>query len=178
MGTLTPSGISLIGIAKQELNMPSTLVIEAAGKQAWIDATNKPGPVKTCKMLMDPDLNKEVDWMWIELSTVPQAEIITYRTLISSAKKNGCKAIIFYWCGESETMNKKAEEWANWCSSVFLDWEPTKHQLQNVHCGGPIRYTTSLLLLLPAIGIVQVWFHGIRLIDFIQWTQNLTDSCR
>ena len=50
MGTLTPSGISLIGIAKQELNMPSMLVIEAAGKQAWIDATNKPGPVKTCNI--------------------------------------------------------------------------------------------------------------------------------
>ena len=46
MGTVTPSGISLIENAKLELNMPSTLVFKVAGKQAWIDETNLPSPVR------------------------------------------------------------------------------------------------------------------------------------
>ena len=67
MGTVTPSGISLIAIAKQELNMDSKLVFESAGKQAWIEANNLPGPAKMCTTLLDPKSNKTVDWLWIEL---------------------------------------------------------------------------------------------------------------
>ena len=46
-------------------------------------------------------------------------------------------------------MEKKVKDWATWCKEEFPDWEVSRHQVQNVHCGGPIRYTTSLLLLLP-----------------------------
>ena len=46
-------------------------------------------------------------------------------------------------------MEKKVKEWATWCEEVFPDWRATRHKVQNVHCGGPIRYNTSLLLFLP-----------------------------
>ena len=66
MGTLTPSGISLIATAKRELCMPSELQFEATGKQAWIEANNLPGPIKMCKTLLSPCTqgDKECDWIW------------------------------------------------------------------------------------------------------------------
>jgi hypothetical protein len=149
MGTMTPSGISLIGIAKAELNMPSLLVFEAAGKQAWQEMNNLPGPVKLSKMLMTPETAKEVDWMWIELGSVPRADILTVRLVITSARQNGCKAVIFYWCLGGDAMESKAKEWMEWCEETLTDWKPSRCTVQNTHCGGPIRYTTNLLLLLP-----------------------------
>ena len=46
-------------------------------------------------------------------------------------------------------MEKNAKELATWFEEGFPDWETSRHKVQNVHCGGPIRYTTSLLLFLP-----------------------------
>ena len=150
MGTISPSGISLVGIAKQELNMASSLVFEAAGKQAWIESSNLPGPTKLSKMLVDPTSNTATDWIWIELRSLPRTEVLTYRQLILTAKHRGCRAIIFYWCSCGNAMEEKVSEWTRWCRTACPDWEPSTHQVQNVHCGGPIRYTTSLLLFLPS----------------------------
>ena len=48
-----------------------------------------------------------------------------------------------------EEMEMKVNEWKRWWKQTFPDCEASRHKVQNVHCGGPIRYTTSLLLLLP-----------------------------
>ena len=66
MGMVTPSGISLIETAKQELNMRSTLVFKVAGKQAWINETNLLSPVNIKKKLNKPEYPKDqIDWLWI-----------------------------------------------------------------------------------------------------------------
>ena len=44
-------------------------------------------------------------------------------------------------------MAKVASEWEQWVSESYTDWSVSKHVIQNVLCGGPIRYTTSLMLL-------------------------------
>ena len=72
MGVITPSGISLVAHAKKDLNMPSELVIEGAGKQRWIDANNLPGMVKLLWTLLDSERAQdlEVDWLWMEISSI------------------------------------------------------------------------------------------------------------
>ena len=96
MGTVTPSGISLIEAAKHELNMRSTLVFQAAGRQAWIDETNLPSPVTMLNRLQKEGTQDQVDWLWIELGSIPAAEVSDYQQLVSSAIGNGCTAIILY----------------------------------------------------------------------------------
>ena len=72
MGTVTPSCISLIETAKHELNMRSALVFKVAGKQARIDKTNLPGPVKMNKKLREPEsLEDQIYWLWIGVESIP-----------------------------------------------------------------------------------------------------------
>ena len=43
-------------------------------------------------------------------------------------------------------MEKVASEWEQWVSESYTDWSVSKHVIQNVLCGGPVRYSTSLIL--------------------------------
>ena len=110
MGTLTPSGVHLVNVAKQELNMPAPMVFEGAGKQAWIEANNLPGPAKLCRQLIDPNANKDIDWLWSKLRSLKSSDALLYRQLVSAARRNGCRAVILYWNGQDKAMTAKAED--------------------------------------------------------------------
>ena len=110
MGAVTPSGISLIENAKYDLNMPSPLVFKVDGKQAWINKTNLPSPVKVNKKLKELESQDQIDWLWIEMGSIPGAEVLMYRELMSSAIGNGCKPTILCWCLGGEEMDKKVKE--------------------------------------------------------------------
>ena len=87
MGTLTPLGISLVATAKRELCMPSDLQFEAAGKQAWIETNNLPGPIKMCKTLLNPRTqgDKECDWIWLELGSISRTDTDRKSTRLNSS---------------------------------------------------------------------------------------------
>ena len=98
MGTLTPSGISLIAVAKQEMRMPWPLSIQGAGQQNWILKTNLPGPTKFGKMLdatVSTCSTKEIDWMWIGADTIPDdaREMDQFRESFAKSIDSGCKKI-------------------------------------------------------------------------------------
>ena len=84
MGTLSPSGLTLVGMAQQDLSMKAVLTFEAAGKTAWVEANNLPGPAKMCRVLADPACPKQLDWLWIELGSVPVLDTLLFRQLISA----------------------------------------------------------------------------------------------
>jgi hypothetical protein len=65
MMSITPSGISLLGLSKQELNMREPLVLEGATKSHWIEANNLPGLPKVLLSLHAKDNEKETDWLWV-----------------------------------------------------------------------------------------------------------------
>ena len=44
-------------------------------------------------------------------------------------------------------MEKTAADWEQWVSEQYTDWSVSKHVIQNAHCGGPIQYSTSLMIL-------------------------------
>ena len=46
-------------------------------------------------------------------------------------------------------MERSASEWSKWCASVWPDWGVCRREVQNSHCGGPIRCNTSLLIAAP-----------------------------
>ena len=150
MGTVTPSGISLLAVAKQELNMGSPLVFESASKQAWIDKSNLLGPTKLGEKIMASGSSKEVDWAWLEIGLVPAKEMGTLRTVVTALKRNGCRMVILYWCFGFNRTEAQVEEWTSWCLEKHPDWKPSRHEVQNTLCGGPIRHTTHLLLLAPS----------------------------
>ena len=94
MATLTLSGLHLIGEAKKELCMRTELVLEGAGLQRWIEEHNLPGPARMTKMLEEPESTKTMDWLWIDLGSIPSLETETYRSLITAAKTQGCKIVL------------------------------------------------------------------------------------
>ena len=87
MGTLSPSGLTLVGMAQQDLNMEAALTFEAAGKIAWVEANNLPGPAKMCCVLADPACSKQLDWLWFELGSVPVSDTLLFRRLISAVRQ-------------------------------------------------------------------------------------------
>ena len=109
MATLTLSGLHLIGEAKKELCMRTELVLEGAGLQRWIEEHNLPGPVRMTKTLEDPESTKTLDWLWVDLGSLPALETETYRSLITAAKTQGCKTVLLYWRGTGERMAKVAD---------------------------------------------------------------------
>ena len=68
--------------------MTTDMAFEAAGKQAWIDANNLPGPVKLNRNLLDPEKSTDLDWLWIEMRSIPASETLIYRTIITNARRN------------------------------------------------------------------------------------------
>ena len=94
MAMLTLSGLHRIGEAKKELCMRTELVLEGAGLQRWIEEHNLPGPVRMTKTLKDPESTKTLDWLWIDLGSLPTLETETYRSLITAAKTQGCKIVL------------------------------------------------------------------------------------
>ena len=125
--------------------MLTELVLEGVSLQRWIEEHNLPGPVRTTKMLKNPESNKTLDWIWINLGSIPLLETEEYQSLITAAKTQECKMVLLYWCGTGEGMEKIAADWEQWVSERYTDWSVSKHVIQNVLCGGPIRYSASLM---------------------------------
>ena len=149
MGTLSPTGITLVELAKRDLNMNEDMALEAASKTLWIQTNNLPSPAKLCSLLVDPSCSKELDWMWMEMSSMSSGNTMLLRPLLSAIRTQGCKAFIFFWCCGGQLLERSASEWSEWCASVWPDWGVCRREVQNTHCGGPIRCNTSLLITAP-----------------------------
>ena len=76
--------------------MNEDMVLEAASKTMWIQANNLPGPAKMCRVLADPACTKQLDWLWVELGSVPVSDTLLFRQLILAVRRRGCKAVIFF----------------------------------------------------------------------------------
>ena len=46
-------------------------------------------------------------------------------------------------------MEKSASAWSEWCASTWPKWGVCRREVQNSHCGGPIRCNTSLMIVAP-----------------------------
>jgi hypothetical protein len=147
MMSITPSGISLLGLSKQELNMREPLVLEGATKSHWIEANNLPGILNVLLSLHAEDNDKETDWLWICLDD-HSLDWEHVNTLISTVRARGAKAVILFWATRSDD-STVVLYWASWCKEREDDWEAKSAIVENAHCGGPIAKSTSLLVLAP-----------------------------
>jgi hypothetical protein len=113
MMSITPSGISLLGLSKQELNMREPLVLEGATKSHWIEANNLPGLPKVLLSLHANDNNKETDWLWDCLDD-HSLDWEHVKTLISTVRARGARAVILFWASKSDD-TAVILYWVSWC---------------------------------------------------------------
>jgi hypothetical protein len=148
MMSITPSGISLLGVSKQELNMQEPLVLEGATKSHSIEANNLPGLPKVLLTLHAKDNDKETDWLWVCLDD-HSLNWDHVKTLISMVRTRGARAVILFWASKSND-TAVVSYWVSWCNGREDDWKAKPAIVENAHCGGPIAKSTSLLVLAPA----------------------------
>ena len=147
MGCLTQTGQQLFETAKQELNMRSTMVLEAVSKNSWVTLTNKFSPTKLVKKLEERPDENQVDWMWMDIGKSQDEQV--HETLVTMLRSNGCTVVILYWCRADRDYGETVKQWSAWCSEVLGGYCCSAHQVQNHVCGGPIKKTTNMILLLP-----------------------------
>ena len=86
----------------------------------------------------------------VPYSMVTRMDTPVFQQLITAARGNGCKGVIFFWCRGGEDAERKVVAWSTWCLSSLQGWTASRYLVQNGNCGGPMQCTTSLLLLLPS----------------------------
>jgi hypothetical protein len=150
MMLITPSGISLLGLSKQELNMREPLVLEGATKSHWIEANNQPGIPKLLLSLHAEDNDKETDWLWVCLDDhcLDREHV---KTLISMVRARGARAVILFWVSKAND-SSLVSYWVSWCEGREDDWKAKSAIIENAHCGCPIAKSTSLLVIAPEVG--------------------------
>jgi hypothetical protein len=114
MMSITPSGISLLGLSKQELNMQEPLVLEGATKSHWIEANNLPGIPKVLLSVYAEDNDKETDWLWVCLDN-HSLDWEHVKTLISTVRARVARAVILFWASKSDDASM-VSYWVSWCN--------------------------------------------------------------
>jgi hypothetical protein len=148
MMSITPSGISLLGLSKQELNMREPLVLEGATKSHWTEANNLPGIPKVLLSLHTKDNDQETDWLWVCLDD-HGLDWEHVKTLVSTVCARGARAIILFWATKLDDASV-ISYWVSWCDRRNDGWKSRSAIVKNAHCGGPIAKSTSLLVLAPS----------------------------
>jgi hypothetical protein len=157
--TVMPAGVNLMQTAMSELNMEPKVLLQGATMPEWVEHTNMPDITKMIGMLESSKLDLQVDWLWMDLTDSKVDNDVAFG-LIALLKSRGARAVILSWSlpegmGSSpsstvhQTYLEQRNSWEEWIGEAFTDWVPVLREVQNTHCGGPIRRATLLLLAVP-----------------------------
>ena len=149
MGSVTYTGFNLIEEAKKESCMRSKMVFTAASNRLWVKDANEIGPEKLARSIVSRAEQCEADWAWIDIGIIPRGSTLLHQRLITALKTNGCGVALLHWCKAKAPTNDITKQWTDWCATTHPDWIASKHKMQNVSCGGPIRCTAHLAMLAP-----------------------------